>query len=255
MNPWELPRCGPILNATKDYVRLNRRLASISGKRVLCIGYSEAEIDEYIAPEDPAEIVALTLWENHADAQVRKFSLVIGDITKRTDFPPGHFDAVMTLSVFEHVNPLKSAIDELHRILKPGGYLFVLFGPAWSSPYGHHIYHRAGDRLLDFCRWETPAHIHLLCSPAEILRFYTENGYDASDGQAALHWFFETEHINRAMYEDYIDLLSCRFQFVFSESMFTPLPLSHINLLRSRFSRYRDFTTYGAKFILQALHE
>jgi hypothetical protein len=55
------------------------------------------------------------------------------------------------------------------------------------------------------------------------------------------------------MYEDYTDILGARFQVVFQECMFTQLPLSHIALLRSRFPRYRDFTTYGAKYIQQAL--
>jgi SAM-dependent methyltransferase len=252
VNPRLLPYPGPLQNARKDYLPSTAHLASITGKRVLCIGYSEPEIDEYVAPQRPAEITALTLWEDHLDARVTRYPLVIGDLTKGTGFPPGHLDAILTLSLLEHLTPLPDAVKEMYRILGPGGHLYALFGPVWSSPYGHHIYERPQDPLFDFSAWRMPAHIHLLCSPAEIARFYEESGYEASGGQVALHWFYEAAHINRLMYDDYTDILGARFQLVFQECMFTQLPLSHIELLRSRFPRYRDFTTYGAKYILQA---
>jgi SAM-dependent methyltransferase len=253
MNPDHLPRAGALLNARKDYLAIHAPLASIAGKDVLCIGYSEAEIDEYISPHNPSAITALTLWDNHQDARVTKYPLVIGDITQRTQFVSQSFDAVLTLSLLEHMNPLQSGVDEIYRILKPGGYFFAFFGPAWSSPYGHHIYERVGDPFLDFTSWQMPAHMHLLCSPAEIMRFYVEHGYDELAGKAALHWFYDAGHINRLMYDDYIDILGQKFQFVLQELMYTPLPLSHLELLRSKFPRYHDFSTYGAKYILQAL--
>jgi SAM-dependent methyltransferase len=253
MNPELLPRPGMLLNARKDYLSANTHFASISGKEVLCIGYSEAEIDEYVLPQNPGAITALTLWANHQDARVTKYPLVIGDITQRTEFRDSSFDAVLTLSVLEHMTPLPAGVREIYRILKPGGHFYALFGPAWSSPYGHHIYERAGDPLLDFTCWQMPAHMHLLCSPEEIMHFYAEHGYGESGGHAALHWFYEADHINRLMYDDYIDILGQCFQFIVQELMYTPLPLSHIALLRSKFPRYRDFSTYGAKYILQAL--
>src|SRR5438128_7619316 len=106
MDPRLLPRAGTLLNGRKDFLSSNVHLASISGKEVLCIGYSEAEIDEYILPQNPNAITALTLWQDHQDARVTKYPLVIGDITQRTKFQGKSFDAVLTLSVLEHMTPL-----------------------------------------------------------------------------------------------------------------------------------------------------
>jgi SAM-dependent methyltransferase len=253
MNPRLLPYAGTIQNTRKDYLTYTAHLTSIRAKRVLCVGYSESEIDQYILPQRPAAITSLALWKDHVDARTTKYQLVIGDLTAQTEFPAGCFDAILTMSLLEHLTPLPSAVDEMHRLLGPAGHLYALFGPVWSSPYGHHVYERPRDPLLDFTVGQMPAHMHLLCSPAEIVRFYQENGYAESDAQAALHWFYEAEHINRLMYDDYTDILATRFQFVFQELMFTPLPSRHLEMLRSRFPRYQDFTTYGAKYVLQAL--
>lgn len=253
MDPKLLPRAGIIQNPRKDYLCSSAHLNSISGQNVLCVGYREAEIEEYIVPHRPAAITLLNLWRDHPDGTATKFPLITGDLTKRVDLPDGQFDAVLTLSLLEHLTRLSRGIEEIHRVLKPRGYLYAFFGPTWSSAYGHHIYERAGDPLFDFSVWQMPAHLHLLCSPSEIIRFYVDNGYGEIGGRTALHWFYDADHINRLMYEDYLDILAQRFQFILQESMYTPLPLEHIALLRSKYPRYKDFTTYGGKFILQAL--
>lgn len=251
MNPDKLPRPGQIVNFDKDYIRKTTHIASIESARTLCIGFSEAEIDLYVAPLGPAPITALTLWEDHIDSRVTKYPLVIGDVTQRTDFPDGQFDAVVTLSLLEHLTPLAGAIEEIYRVLRPEGYLFAAWGPAWSSAYGHHIYERAGDPLFDFSAWRMPAHLHLLCSPEDIMGFYEANGYGRSGGQSALHWFYEAPHINRVMFEDYAELLKPRFQFLFQQHLYTPLPATHLRCLKERFPTYSDFTTYGANWILR----
>ena len=48
------------------------------------------------------------------------------------------FDAVMSYDVFEHVQDVGDALAECHRILKPGGRLFVVF-PSYYQPIEHHL--------------------------------------------------------------------------------------------------------------------
>lgn len=43
----------------------------------------------------------------------------------RISFPPDFFDLIVAFSVFEHIYDCRSIIEELHRILKPGGVLLV----------------------------------------------------------------------------------------------------------------------------------
>lgn len=48
----------------------------------------------------------------------------------RLPYPDGHFDLVVSNQVLEHVERLDSAVDELARVLKPGGRLLALFPTA-----------------------------------------------------------------------------------------------------------------------------
>jgi SAM-dependent methyltransferase len=58
----------------------------------------------------------------------------VGDICTRTSMPSNHYDAVFCTEVLEHVSNPFLAINEIKRILKPGGYLFA------SSPFGFRIH-------------------------------------------------------------------------------------------------------------------
>lgn len=58
------------------------------------------------------------------------------------------FDAVFIFDVIEHVRNPKKTMEEVERVLKPGGYLYVEFTPYYSVT-GHHLY--------DYAKW--PIHI------------------------------------------------------------------------------------------------
>src|SRR5207249_11402979 len=152
----------------------------LSGKRLLCIGFSEDEVQQYVARYGPARITMLTNWVDHADARITSFPLVIGDITRKTEFTDNSFDAILTLSVLEHLGDLRTAFKEMVRLVKRGGEMLHMFGPAWSCAYGHHIYADPADPLLNFSLWDMPAHMHLLCSRDEITHFYREHVYSDS---------------------------------------------------------------------------
>jgi SAM-dependent methyltransferase len=52
-------------------------------------------------------------------------------------FPPATFDAVVANQVFEHVENLEEVLQEIHRVLKPGGLLISLFPSLESIREGH----------------------------------------------------------------------------------------------------------------------
>ena len=248
MNVRDLPVVGCISNTEKDFYGT---YADLAGKRVLCIGFSEDEIAHFVARYGPSRITSLTNWTDHPDAAVKRFPLVIGDITKRTQFEDGAFDAILTLSVLEHLSDLHGAFDEMSRVLRNGGEMLHMFGPAWSCAYGHHIYADPSDVLLNFSLWQMPAHINLLCSRQEIVDHYREAGYPDKAWQAALHWFFETPIINRVLYDDYMTIFEeDRFQIDRMEIMYNELPRDHLDRLKRAFPGRRNFTDYGGKYKL-----
>jgi SAM-dependent methyltransferase len=251
VDPDLLPRVGVISNATHDFIRTFSAYFSITGRRVLCIGYSESELGTLVEPYSPAEIACLTNWEDHADAQLSRHRMVLGDLCGRTEFAAGEFDAVLLLSVLEHLGDPEAAFVEMRRILKPHGHVGLLFGPAWSCAYGHHIYADPADPNLNFVLWKLPAHMHLLCSEEELRDWYRKRGYPDGVGDTVLHWFYETRLINRVFYEDYVRLMHRHFQVVASEVMYNDLPRAHTDALRARFPGYSDFSTYGGKFLLR----
>jgi SAM-dependent methyltransferase len=248
LDPRALPLVGCISNTEKD---IFGSFTNLAGKSVLCIGFSEAEVEQLVEKYRPSRITLLTNWVEHGDAKVERFPLVIGDITKRTQFAENAFDAVLTLSVLEHLSDLNGAFDEMTRLLRNGGEMIHLFGPAWSCAYGHHLYANAGDKLLNFSLWKIPAHIHLLCTREEILRYYSEMGYPPDAGGAVIHWFYETPIIYRVFYDDYMEIFQQdRFQMDRMEIMYNELPQAHVQRLRTAFPGRRDFSSYGGKYKL-----
>jgi len=50
---------------------------------------------------------------------------VVADIQQPTSFPAGHFDTVLMFDVLEHIENPHRALDEVKRLLKPGGVLYM----------------------------------------------------------------------------------------------------------------------------------
>lgn len=62
------------------------------------------------------------------DAERRGFTNVrfeIGSVEERLNFPDASFDVVLFLDVLEHLNNRDLVLDEIHRVLKPGGTMLL----------------------------------------------------------------------------------------------------------------------------------
>lgn len=66
-------------------------------------------------------------------------TFVQGDAT-RLPFAPGGFDLIFSFASFEHFCNPRAVLQEAARILSPGGWLYLQFGPIATAPYGLHAY-------------------------------------------------------------------------------------------------------------------
>ena len=80
-------------------------------------------------------------------------------------FRDGLFDFVFSLNAFEHIPDPRRALEDVSRVLKPGGQVFLLFMPLYFADGGHHLSH-----LTDI-PW-----IHLLYERAEIKKMILDAG-------------------------------------------------------------------------------
>jgi len=65
--------------------------------------------------------------------------LIAMDVAK-LEFEDNSFDFCFSYDAFEHFPDPEQALKEIVRVTKPGGYIFLEFGPLFNSPWGMHGY-------------------------------------------------------------------------------------------------------------------
>jgi ubiquinone/menaquinone biosynthesis C-methylase UbiE len=122
----------------------------------------------------------------------------------RMVFPANFFDAAVSMSAFEHIAEPRMALEEIFRVLAPGGKLLVTFEPVWTCSYGHHL-HFLGDEVMRCVQpWS-----HLLLSPDEFLRQISP-GWKSTHltPEKAVEFVYRSGDINRCPLPEYKALLA-----------------------------------------------
>jgi ubiquinone/menaquinone biosynthesis C-methylase UbiE len=83
---------------------------------------------------NPMYIEAATRFAESKRVNAR-FYVAFGE---KLPFTSESFDAVLSFDVLEHVQSPRATLAECHRVLKPGGYLCVVF-PSYWQPIEHHL--------------------------------------------------------------------------------------------------------------------
>lgn len=63
------------------------------------------------------------------------------DLIFKDDF----FDLTVSINSLEHIHDPQKAIEEMVRVTKPGGYLYITFDPLWTADTGSHFSHRVQE--------------------------------------------------------------------------------------------------------------
>jgi ubiquinone/menaquinone biosynthesis C-methylase UbiE len=77
---------------------------------------------------------------NHRSFDLSKVSFLQTD-AQELIYRDDSFDFVFTVNTFEHIPDPKIALDEIIRVLKPGGYAYISFDPIWTADTGSHYSH------------------------------------------------------------------------------------------------------------------
>jgi ubiquinone/menaquinone biosynthesis C-methylase UbiE len=109
-----------------DDVRLRgllERLGPLDGRRVLDLGCGKGRFAARLQ-DGGAEVVGLDVSAAML-AGASGLDRVRGS-ARRLPFAGGVFDAVVAVEVFEHLGDVEAALDEVRRVLRPGGLLAVV---------------------------------------------------------------------------------------------------------------------------------
>lgn len=100
------------------------------------------------------------------DSQVKESGLPFtpGDACTHLPYADQTFDLVFSINSMEHFDQPASALDEMLRVLRSGGLLYLTFDPLYYSPWGLHASRRLGM-----------PYPQLLFSEATIQRFVDKN--------------------------------------------------------------------------------
>lgn len=102
------------------------QLGDIKGKTVLDFGSGEGVTANYLAKDN--EVVAIEPSAEMLSGRWNDFTYrqIQGDVTALSEFADDTFDVVLCHNVLEYVEDPKTVIDQLHRVLRPGGLLSVV---------------------------------------------------------------------------------------------------------------------------------
>lgn len=120
----------------------------LGGKRVLDLGCGTGRNSEALA-EAGADVVALDVEVDlAAETATHGTAAVAGDAT-RLPFADGAFDGLFCSNVLEHVPSVPDMLDEMARVIAPGGWAWVSWTNWWSPWGGHNItpLHLLGPKL------------------------------------------------------------------------------------------------------------
>jgi SAM-dependent methyltransferase len=112
---------------------------------------------------------------------------------EQLEIASGAFDAIISLSTFEHFFHPDAVLVEMYRVLKPRGVVLVNFQPIWTSLHGHHLHH-----IPDVCAL-LPPWSHLRWTKQELVANLgpTWPATASMSINEVAHWIYDSNEINR----------------------------------------------------------
>ncbi len=233
----------------------------VKDKTVLEIGADNAVLLSELAKKGMHSGLGINNWYwNDKNPKTVKVTdniiLSYGDINS-LPLEDNSFDIIFTVAAFEHIHGLDLALAEMHRLLKPGGIIFSLYGPLWSSGIGHHLWFERDGKWYKFSEEESTLPIlknyeHLLLDKEE-MREKLSNNWDQDSLEYFLYQIYDSEHINRYMYADYVRMFNeSDFEITYLQSLGEfPIEPEVKEQLYAKFGDDNDFTCSTLEVVLK----
>ena len=173
-------------NGFMDHLRIIKPW--IDGKNVLDIGSGEGnsllvmqQVAKSVRGIDPwfwMDDEKMKIWKEHCKRvsqphNIAMFPMAIGEGQRSLAMFHGKMDVVTSFATFEHLKNPRLAVQEITKILKPGGTFIMFSSPLYYSRRGGHLYHFFDTEGA----WE-----HLRYSAKEIRQEYELEGGIEKDG-------------------------------------------------------------------------
>ncbi len=153
----------------------------------------------------------------------------------RLGFVDGSFDYVFSFNSFEHFPDPECVLREALRVLRPGGYLYLDFGPVWLSPKGAHQFQTISVPYVECLFTKEMLTEYAAANDIELMGFYWMNEWPLSRYREL--WERYSDRMERVAYyeifnADHVDLIE-RYPTCFKDKTqtFDDLIISNIEAL------------------------
>ncbi|MCL2661922.1 MAG: methyltransferase domain-containing protein [Oscillospiraceae bacterium] len=177
------------------------RFVKLDGKSILDVGCGNGDLVRYIAEKYLPEYIAgiepalVEYWDS--DEQEGKNWCVKHGNAYSLDYDDNTFDVVASLSTFEHIGDIPTALSEIKRVLKPYGRFYAEFSPIWTSAAGHHFLHGKDRSWNPEHLLAIPAWGHLYLSEKDMKLKLEKSFLDEKLICKILNFIYSSDYINR----------------------------------------------------------
>lgn len=183
----------------------------VKGLRILEIGgASDGAVAGEVLTRGAREVISIN---NRKDIKSTIFSenyKVYNMDARKLEFKDEHFDMVLGIAVLEHLHDLDIVCDEIYRVLKNDGLVYLHGGPLYTCSLGHHVWVHVDGVKYEFNGFNPiPDWYHLIFSKRE-MKEYLISGKNIPGDHAdkIVHFIYDHPNINRYKYEDYKRILN-----------------------------------------------